>query len=100
MYIEHVIIILIITLQVFFAKPKVATEIIVHLGSDGIDELNLKQTIRVELLTNENTTKTTSPELQSISCLHNPIKIPILHDLTQPFFLTKGECHAIATYLC
>ncbi|XP_071155893.1 pappalysin-1-like [Mytilus edulis] len=77
-------------IEIYFGKPKVATEIIIHFGSDGLDDLNRKQLMRIELITNDNITKTLTPAIHSISCKHNPIHVPIIHDLTQQFFLTKG----------
>lgn len=75
----------------YFSKPKVATEIILHLGSDGLDAIHESHTIRIELLTTDNSTKSLSPELHYISCQRNPLHIPIIHDLSQPFFKTIGK---------
>lgn len=77
--------------QVTLYKPVVATSVLVHLASDGrtVHDQNAK-TLYVELLTEDGTYVAIGSDVQA-SCENNPVHVPVVQDLSQPFFLTKGK---------
>ncbi|XP_053137769.1 pappalysin-1 [Hemicordylus capensis] len=76
-------------LKAHFSQPMVAAAVIIHLVTDGSDELEQKQeTISVQLLD----TKDQSHDLgvHGLSCRNNPLIIPVIHDLSQHFYHTQA----------
>ncbi len=95
-----------------FEKPVVATEVVVYIASDGRTEHDpAPKNITVNLVTTNNE----SVELSSttLDCARPVTSIPITHDLSQPFFHTKGildwlwalsgsprhDCSSVSTFL-
>ncbi|XP_075762103.1 pappalysin-1 isoform X1 [Pelodiscus sinensis] len=76
-------------LKAYFSQPMVAAAIIVHLVTDGTNYLDQKQeTITVQLFD----TKKQSHDLgvHVLSCRNNPLIIPVIHDLSHPFYHTQA----------
>ncbi|XP_056678147.1 pappalysin-1 isoform X2 [Monodelphis domestica] len=76
-------------LKAFFSQPMVATAVIVHLVTDGTNYLDQKQeTISVQLLD----TKEQNHDLgvHVLSCRSNPLIIPVIHDLSHPFYHSQA----------
>ncbi|KAL6033373.1 hypothetical protein STEG23_033004, partial [Scotinomys teguina] len=76
-------------LQTYFSQPMVAAAVIIHLVTDGTYYGNQKQeTISVQLLD----TKERSHDLglHVLSCRNNPLIIPVVHDLSQPFYHSQA----------
>ncbi|ESO86337.1 hypothetical protein LOTGIDRAFT_167151 [Lottia gigantea] len=75
-------------IEVYFPRLVVATEVIIHLASDG--SVLQDSLLSVELIKQNNETSILSPRIHTISCDINPFHIPVIHDLSQPFYYTKG----------
>ncbi|XP_042715627.2 pappalysin-1 isoform X2 [Chrysemys picta bellii] len=76
-------------LKAYFSQPMVAAAIIVHLVTDGTHYLDQKQeTITVQLFD----TKKQNHDLgvHVLSCRNNPLIIPVIHDLSHPFYHTQA----------
>ncbi|ELW70629.1 Pappalysin-1 [Tupaia chinensis] len=76
-------------LRAYFSQPMVAAAVIVHLVTDGTYYGDQKQeTISVQLLD----TKDQSHDLglHVLSCRNNPLIIPVVHDLSQPFYHSQA----------
>ncbi|KAF5917654.1 hypothetical protein HPG69_013490, partial [Diceros bicornis minor] len=76
-------------LWAYFSQPMVAAAVIVHLVTDGTYYGDQKQeTISVQLLD----TKDQSHDLglHVLSCRNNPLIIPVVHDLSQPFYHSQA----------
>ncbi|KAH3797262.1 pappalysin-1-like [Dreissena polymorpha] len=79
-------------LKVTIFKPVVATAVLVHLAADGRTMYSqATKPLFVELITDDD-------EFVSVgglggmpaSCESNPLHVPVVQDLSKPFFLTKG----------
>ncbi|KAH7984058.1 hypothetical protein HPB52_016644 [Rhipicephalus sanguineus] len=83
------------TLIVSFERPVVAAAVQVYIASEGLATLSLPL-LTVELLHDESHGEgghQTGYELvdsRRVSCRANPIELPVVHDLTQPFRLTSS----------
>ncbi|KAH9361682.1 hypothetical protein HPB48_005165 [Haemaphysalis longicornis] len=81
------------TLTVSFEKPVVATAVQVYIASTGLASLSLPL-LTVELLdedgAGENTTRAHFVDSRRVSCRANPIEVSVVHDLSQPFRLTRS----------
>uniref|UniRef100_A0A8C9EY94 Pappalysin-1 n=1 Tax=Pavo cristatus TaxID=9049 RepID=A0A8C9EY94_PAVCR len=76
-------------LKAYFSTPMVAAAVLVHLVTDGTYYLDQKQeTIGVQLFD----TKEQSHDLgvHVLSCRNNPLIIPVIHDLSHPFYHTQA----------
>ncbi|NWW05014.1 PAPP1 protein, partial [Oreocharis arfaki] len=76
-------------LKAYFSQPMVAAAVLVHLVTDGTYYLDQKQeTIGVQLFD----TKEQSHDLgvHVLSCRNNPLIIPVIHDLSHPFYHTQA----------
>ncbi|XP_045325553.1 pappalysin-1 [Leopardus geoffroyi] len=76
-------------LRAYFSQPMVAAAVIVHLVTDGTYYGDQKQeTISVQLFD----TKDQSHDLglHVLSCRNNPLIIPVVHDLSQPFYHSQA----------
>ncbi|XP_061460291.1 pappalysin-1 [Rhineura floridana] len=76
-------------LKAYFSHPMVAAAVIIHLVTDGTDDLDQKQeTISVQLAD----TKDQSHDLgvHGLSCRKNPLIVPVIHDLSQHFYHTQA----------
>ncbi|XP_050782853.1 pappalysin-1 [Gopherus flavomarginatus] len=76
-------------LKAYFSQPMVAAAIIVHLVTDGTHYLDQKQeAITVQLFD----TKKQNHDLgvHVLSCRNNPLIIPVIHDLSHPFYHTQA----------
>ncbi|XP_074067840.1 pappalysin-1 isoform X2 [Macrotis lagotis] len=76
-------------LKAYFSQPMVATAVIVHLVTDGTNYLDQKQeTISVQLFD----TKEQIHDLgvHVLSCRSNPLIIPVIHDLSHPFYHSQA----------
>ncbi|NXR28983.1 PAPP1 protein, partial [Cinclus mexicanus] len=76
-------------LKAYFSQPMVAAAVLVHLVTDGTYYLDQKQeTISVQLFD----TKEQSHDLgvHVLSCRNNPLIIPVIHDLSHPFYHTRA----------
>ncbi|XP_020846268.1 pappalysin-1 [Phascolarctos cinereus] len=76
-------------LRAYFSQPMVATAVIVHLVTDGTNYLDQKQeTISVQLFD----TKEQIHDLgvHVLSCRSNPLIIPVIHDLSHPFYHSQA----------
>ncbi|XP_078498110.1 pappalysin-1 isoform X1 [Lissotriton helveticus] len=76
-------------LKTYFSRPMVAAAVIIHLVSDGTYYNDQQQeTIRVQLFD----TKDQSHDLgvHILSCRNNPMVIPVIHDLSHPFYHSKA----------
>ncbi|KAK8760311.1 hypothetical protein V5799_028421, partial [Amblyomma americanum] len=81
------------TLVASFEKPVVAASVQVYIASEGIATLS-PPLLTVELL-HESTpggdpTSSEFVDSRRVSCRANPIEVSVVHDLTQPFRLTKS----------
>ncbi|XP_041367989.1 pappalysin-1-like isoform X2 [Gigantopelta aegis] len=77
--------------EVFFPMPAIATEIIVYISSDGRNQMDTSEkNITVDLIKTNNNIVPVIPRGTSVDCSKRVVHIPIKHDLSQPFFQTKG----------
>ncbi|KAM7143849.1 pappalysin-1 [Macrochelys suwanniensis] len=76
-------------LKAYFSQPMVAAAIIVHLVTDGTHYLDQKQeTITVQLFDTEKQNHDLGVHV--LSCRNNPLIIPVIHDLSHPFYHTQA----------
>ncbi|XP_078604177.1 pappalysin-1-like isoform X2 [Branchiostoma floridae x Branchiostoma japonicum] len=78
-------------LRVTFPRPVVAVAVIIYLASDGITERSDEQkTVSVSLIDTEGREHDIASRQVPLSCKHNPVEVPVVHDLTAPFYHTKA----------
>eukprot|EP00795_Rhopilema_esculentum_P005888 gene5888-11220_t len=73
-----------------FAEPVVATSVVLYLQSDGKWTGKKKSYIKVELIDTENKLRSIGVENFTVTCKQHPMVLPVLHDMTRPFFRTKA----------
>ena len=80
----------VIYFQAFFAKPVVATAVVVyaHLLSFGAP-LSQNNTLHINLIDVNNLTRQTGSDV-TFTCDFQPITFDVHHNLNRDFFLTKG----------
>ncbi|KAL4219279.1 hypothetical protein ACF0H5_021860 [Mactra antiquata] len=78
-------------IDVYVYKPVVATEIIIHLASDGrsLKNPDMKH-LHIQLIDIDDKYVDLHTSSLTISCEDNPIHVPVIQDLSKPFVLTKG----------
>ncbi|RXM99091.1 Pappalysin-1 [Acipenser ruthenus] len=76
-------------LKAYFAHPMVAAAVIIHLAADGTSFMDQSQkSITVQLVDTKDQTHDLG--FQVLSCRNNPLVIPVIHDLSLPFYRTKA----------
>ncbi|XP_072421586.1 pappalysin-1-like isoform X1 [Chiloscyllium punctatum] len=76
-------------LKVYFAEPMVAAAVIVHLAADGSSLMDQRQdSIAVQLVDTKDQNHDLGMHL--LNCRNNPLVIPVIHDLSQPFYRTSA----------
>eukprot|EP00062_Callorhinchus_milii_P011402 gi/632957379/ref/XP_007894444.1/ PREDICTED: pappalysin-1 [Callorhinchus milii] len=76
-------------LKAYFAQPMVATAVIVYLATDGSSLMNQRQeSIAVQLVDTKDQNHSLGMHL--LKCRNNPLIIPVMHDLSQPFYRTRA----------
>uniref|UniRef100_UPI00398EDE05 pappalysin-1-like isoform X1 n=1 Tax=Pristiophorus japonicus TaxID=55135 RepID=UPI00398EDE05 len=76
-------------LKAYFAQPMVAAAVIVHLATDGSSFLDQRQdSIAVQLVDTKDQNHDLGMHL--LNCRNNPLVIPVIHDLSQPFYRTSA----------
>ncbi|XP_051893074.1 pregnancy-associated plasma protein A, pappalysin 1a isoform X3 [Pristis pectinata] len=76
-------------LKAYFAQPMVAAAVIVHLATDGISLIDQKQeSIAVQLVDTKDQNHDLGMHL--LNCRNNPLVIPVIHDLSKPFYRTSA----------
>lgn len=78
-------------LQVTFARPAIASSIILHLGTDGTSPFSTDvKNVTIELIDTNDVVHIAGEEVL-LRCKDNPVYVDIKHDLSQPFFRTKSK---------
>ncbi|XP_053380167.1 pappalysin-1-like [Mercenaria mercenaria] len=78
-------------IKVQIYKPVVAVAVIIHLASDGRSVFDQdKKSVHVQLINTDDAITPLTPTSIPISCEENPLLVPVIQDLSQPFHLTKG----------
>ena len=69
----------------------VATTVIVHLASDGITDFSPEpKSISVSLIDTKGEEHPLGTADVQLKCSNNPLYFNVMHDLSKPFFRTKG----------
>ncbi|XP_039618674.1 pregnancy-associated plasma protein A, pappalysin 1a [Polypterus senegalus] len=76
-------------MKAFFSQPMVAAAVIIHLSADGTSFMDQTQkTMTVKLIDTKD--QVHDLDIQFLSCRNNPLIIPVVHDLSLPFYRTKA----------
>ena len=94
----HIYIFIYFSLQVYYARPVIAVGVVIYLGSDGrtYDSPEPKSLL-VQLIDTDDRVTYVEHKLVA-SCRSNPIYVSILHDLSRPFFRTKGDYILLSSF--
>ena len=77
--------------QVTFARPVVATSVLVYVANDGVSHYDLEPKTMILTLVGINGTEYKMDKLNTtLVCQQDPLKIDIVHNLSEPFFHTQG----------
>ncbi|XP_070175910.1 pappalysin-1-like [Littorina saxatilis] len=78
-------------LELYVPRPVVVTEVIVHVASDGrTDHDPSPKRLKVEVIREDNSTVTLTPRSLTVDCRHPQLHVPVMHDLSTPFYRARG----------
>lgn len=69
------------------------TEVIVHVAADGRTEVDpVPKTISLELIRDDNSSTVLTPRPVTLDCARHELHVPVKHDLSTPFYKSRGKC--------
>ncbi|XP_012934986.1 pappalysin-1-like [Aplysia californica] len=78
-------------LEVYIPRPVIVTEVILHLGSDGRNQTDMApKNMSVDLILTDGTSFRLTPRDITLECKPDGFSFPVKHDLSTPFFKSKG----------
>jgi len=87
-------------LEVTFNRSVVPAAVVLYVGSDGKTSYSpLDKTVKVELIDKAGRVMPAGNKETKLSCKTNPIVIPVLHDMTEPFFYVRKVRVSFKSYL-
>ena len=87
-------------LEVTFNRSVVPAAVVLYVGSDGKTSYSpLDKTVKVELIDKTGRFIPAGNKETKLSCKTNPIVIPVLHDMTEPFFYVGKVRVSFKSYL-
>ena len=87
-------------LEVTFNRSVVPAAVVLYIGSDGKTSISpLVKTVKVELFDKTGRVIPAGNKETKLSCKTNPSVIPVLHDMTEPFFYVRKVRVSFKSYL-
>ncbi|XP_074655680.1 pappalysin-1-like [Tubulanus polymorphus] len=86
-------------IKVQFSTPVIAVAVVVHLASDGITKYSMEtKALSVELTDEHGNNYPIGNKDVKLKCKDNPVTVDVMHDLSKPFFRTKGVIIRFRSY--
>ena len=77
-----------------FETPVVATRVLIYFHSDGLSEWDMQpKKTDVSLIRKDDNSLVEIIKAKDVHCYENPMTLSITHDMSKPFFLSKGNHH-------
>lgn len=87
-------------IEVTFNRSVVPAAVVLYIGSDGKREYSpVDKTVNVELIDKAGRVIPAGNKETKLTCKANPTVIPVLHDMTEPFFYVRKVRVSFKSYL-